>query len=105
MFIVFTAPLALLFLDTLSVGLCRALYYRIQNAKRGGAVAAPGFGRLLLLTGAWQVGFVVLLLVADLNVNLTMRQNEAALHSLLLSAFISPPLLLWWKHRQFSLNH
>jgi hypothetical protein len=105
MFIAFTAPLALLCLDMLSVGLCWALYRQIQNTKRKGAATGPSFGRLLLLTGTCQVGFVALLMVAELNVRLTMRQNEIALHSLLLSAFVFPPLLLWWKHRQFSPHH
>ncbi|MDO7853385.1 hypothetical protein [Hymenobacter convexus] len=98
MFIAFTAPLALLLLDILSTGISLRIYKSTRSATRN---AAFTYGRLLLLTGVLQVVFVALLLGVDLNFRLSMRQNEMALYALLLSAFLIPPLLLWWKHRQY----
>lgn len=102
MFLIFTVPLALLALDGLAVLVSNGLYQLIWGFKRLGVTAASIWLRHMLLTGACQVGYVLLVLLADIAIRLSHSQNEFALQLLLLSSFVIPPVLLLYRHRHLS---
>ena len=105
MFLIFTVPLTLLLFDTLSIAFFVTVYRLFGKYKRWAIVPKAVGKRLLLLTGAYQLGWCVLVLVADGVSRLSNRSNETALQLLLMSSFVLPPVLLLLKHRQFSTNH
>ena len=105
MFLIFTVPLALLVLDICIVSLTNLLYQFFWGFKRFGIRATAVWRRHLLLTGACQAGFVLLVILADAAIRLSSRQNESALQLLLMSSFVIPPALLLLKHWRFFNNH
>ena len=102
MFLIFTVPLALFLLDILAVALSVQFYRYIRGPKRQEVPATSLSRKILLWTGACQLGWCGLVLVADMAAHLGNSSNEMALQLLLLSSFVIPPVLLIVMHRHLS---
>ena len=105
MIFIFSLSLMLLLLDAIFLSLFNLLYHRIWKFERHGISAGKVLRHHALLTGACQVSFALLVLLADANVNIGARRSELALQLLLLSSIFIPLTLLFLKHRQLLIHH